>query len=249
MSRTSVFSRNSQRAPKRSATDSNLRILRKSVRKIIHGFRDDGVEGILEGIDELRFLTDWNTSNEKNGRYYEKRHLGDEPSRKNRYTKNRHYECTGPVSHRKKQKNVTTRDVQDLGDDLLQKCLQFERCYRCRTLQRQAEPLERLISSRPESTLTSKDLVINIYYHNYYYNQPSSSKESTELLRHCDISRGLAELPGEDLEQNPEDAILGHIHNLHERAPPTINETTKPSRSLVERVVRQKKHLGDIEMK
>ncbi|KAF2672900.1 hypothetical protein BT63DRAFT_139315 [Microthyrium microscopicum] len=251
MSRTSVFNRDNQYAPKRGVADSNLRILRRSVRKIIHGLRADRVEGILEGIDELRFLTDWSTPNEKNGRY-EKRHLDDEPSRKNRHTKNRHYECIGPVSHRKRQNNVSKRDVQDLGNGLLQEFLPFERCYHCRTSQRQAEPMERLVNTRLESTLTSKDLVINIHHHNYYYNQPSkpsSSNGSIERPRHSDIPRGITELPGEELKRNPEEAMLDHSHNLHERAPPTINETTKPSGSLVERVVRHKKHLGDIEAK
>jgi hypothetical protein len=251
MSRTSVFSRDNQNAPKRGVADSNLRILRRSVRKIIHGFRADRVEGILEGIDDLRFLTDWSTSKEKNGRY-EKQHLDDEPSRKNRHTKNRHDECIGPVSHRKRQRKVATRDVQDLGDGLLQESLPLERCYHCRTSQRQAEPMERLINSRPESTLTSKDLVINIHHHNYYYNQPSkpsSCNGSIERPRHIDIPRGITELPGEELTRNPEEAMLGHSHNLNERAPPTVNGTTKPSGSFVERVVRHKKHLGDIETK
>jgi hypothetical protein len=251
MSRTSVFDRDNTYAPKRSVADSNLRILRRSVRKIIHGLRADRVEGILEGIDELRFLTDWSTPNEKNGQYG-KRHLDDEPSRKNRHTKNRHYECIGPVSHRKRQNNVSKRDVQDLGNGLLQESLPFERCYHCRTSQRQAEPMERLINTRLESTLTSKDLVINIHHHNYYYNQPSkpsSSNESIERPRRSDIPRGITELPGEELKRNPEEAMLDHRHNLHERAPPTINETTKPSGSFVERVVRHKKHLGDIEAK
>jgi hypothetical protein len=244
MSRTSVFNRDNQHALKRGVTDSNLRILRRSVRKIIHGIRTDRVEGILEGINELRYLTDWKTSNEKNSRYYEKRHDDDEPSRENRCTKNRHYECIGgPASHRKKHKKVSTRDVEDLGNGLLQESLQFERCYRCRTLQIQDESLERLTDTRLESTLTPKDLVINIYHHNYYYHQPSkpsSSNESAERSRHSDIPKGLIELPGEDLERNPEDAMLGYSHNLCERAPPTINETTKPSSSLVERVVRHK---------
>jgi hypothetical protein len=247
MSRTTVFSRDNQYAPKRVVADSNLRILRRSVRKIFHGLRADRVEGILEGIDELRFLTNWSTSSEKNGRY-EKRHLDDEPSRKNRHTKNRHYECIEPVSHRKRQRNVSKRDVQDLGDGLLQKSLPCERCYHYRTSQRQAEPMERLINSRPESTLTSKDLVINIHHHNYYYNQPSkpSSSNGIERPRHSDIPRGITELPGEELKRNPEEAMLGHSHNHYERAPPTINETTKPSGSFVERVVRHKKHLGDM---
>jgi hypothetical protein len=49
--------------------DSNLRILRRLVRKIIYSFRADRVEGILKGIDDLRFLTDWSISKEKNSRY------------------------------------------------------------------------------------------------------------------------------------------------------------------------------------
>jgi hypothetical protein len=239
MGSTSAFNHGSQHAPKRSVTDSNLRVLRRSVRKIINGFRADQVEGILEGIDELRFLTDWNTSSEKNGR-------------KNTHTKNRRYECIGPVSHRKKQRSVTKRDVHNLGDDSLQKPLQFERCYRCRELLGQPEPLERVIDSRPESTLTSKDLVINIYYQNYYYNQlseASPSKERTEFSRHNDIPRGLTELPGEDLEPNSGGVMLGHSHNFREQAPPTIDKTTKPSERLVERLVRQKKHLGNAETK
>lgn len=239
MSSTSVSNHGSQHAPKRSATDSNLRVLRRSVRKIINGFRADRVEGIFEGIDELRLLTDWSPSSEKNGR-------------KNSHTKNRRSECIGPVSHRKKQKSVTRRAVHNLGDDLLQEPLRFERCYCCRELQRQPEPLEREIDSRPESTLTSKDPVINVYYQNYYYSQPSAaslSKERGELSGHNDIPRGLAELPGEDLERDPEHVMLGYSHNFREQAPPTIDKTTKPSGRLVERVVRQKKHLANAETK
>ena len=54
---------------------------------------------------------------------------------------------------------------------------------------------------------------------------------------------------GEELKRNPKEAILGYSYDLNERAPPTINKTTKPSGSFVERVVRHKKHLGDIETK
>ena len=102
MSSTSVFNHGSQHAPKRSATDSNLRVLRRSVRKIINGFRADRVEGIFEGIDELRLLTDWSPSSEKNGR-------------KNSHTKTRRSECIEPVSHQEKQKSVTRRAVHNLG--------------------------------------------------------------------------------------------------------------------------------------
>lgn len=80
--------------------------------------------------------------------------------------------------------------------------------------------MELLINTRPESTLTSKDLVINIHHHNYYfYNQPSkpsSSNGSTERPRHSDIPSGITELPGEELKRNPEEAMLGHSHHLHE---------------------------------
>jgi hypothetical protein len=266
MGRTSVLSHNSQHDPKRSATDSSLRILRRSVRKIIHGFRADRVEEIFDGIGELKLLTGWNISNEKNGRCYEKRHL-DEPSRKIRFGKNRHYECIRPVSLQKNQNNVTTRDAQDLGDDLLQECLQLERCYHCgkarssRTLQEQVDPLEQMICSRPscawlkaiiEHTVTYKDLVINIYHHNYYNNQLSkspSSKEIIELPGHSDIPTNLTELPGEDLQRNAESAMPHHNHGFLEGPPPAIYGTTKPSRSLVERVVQQNKNWGYLETK
>jgi hypothetical protein len=112
--------------------------------------------------------------------------------------------------------------------------------------------MERLINTRPESTPTSKDLVINIHHHNYYYNHPSELSSfygSTEHPRHSDIPRGITELPGEESIRNPEETMLGHSHNFHERTPPTVDKTTKPSGSFVERVVRYKKYLGDIETK
>jgi hypothetical protein len=101
------------------------------------------------------------------------------------------------------------------------------------------------------NSLTSKDLVINIYYYNCYNNQlskPPSSRETSELPGYSNIPTGLTELPGETL-QNPEGVIprLNHNLNFCQRAPPVINDITKPSRSLVERVVRQNKYWGNIE--
>jgi hypothetical protein len=103
-----------------------------------------------------------------------------------------------------------------------------------------------------ESALTSKDLVINTYHHDCYNNplpKSPSSKEIAELPAPSDFPTSLTELPGEDFQQNPEGVMPHHNHDYHERAPPTINVTTKLSRSLVERVVRQNKNWGYLETK
>jgi hypothetical protein len=266
MDRTSVRSR-SRHAPSHSTTDSNLRILLRSVRRITRGFQDDRVGEILEGVANLRLLAAWDKSNENSGPYSEKQHL-DGPSRKDRYGESHHYEFFEPISLQKNQKDVTKRDHQNPRNDLLQECLELERCYHCgkarsnRTLHRQVEPLEIMICSRPRcawlkatiaNTLTSKDLAINIYHYNCYNNQlskPPSSREIRELPGHSDVPTYLSELPGETL-RNPEGAmpLLNHDHDFCERAPPAINGITKPSRSLVERVVWQNKNWGNMEMK
>ena len=78
--------------------------------------------------------------------------------------------------------------------------------------------MERLINTRLESTLIFKDLVINIYYYNYYYNQPlkpSLFNRSIKRPRHSNILRGITELPGEELKWNPKEAILGYSYNLY----------------------------------
>jgi hypothetical protein len=93
----------------------------------------------FEGIGELKPLTGCKKSNEKNGRCYEKRHL-DELSLKNRHRKNRHHECNEPVPPQKNKKNVTTREVQDLKDDLLQECLHLEKNV---TIVIKLDPVER----------------------------------------------------------------------------------------------------------
>lgn len=268
MGRNSILSRKGQHAPNRSTTDNNQRILRRSVELIIHSIQADRIEEIFEGIGELKLLTGWNTSNNKNDRCYQKQHL-DTLSRKTGYGEDRYYKGIRPVTPQKNQKNVTTRDVQDLGDDLLQEYLQLGRCYNCgkarcsRTLEGYVEPsLERIIYSRSSytwmkaiivNTLTSKDLAINIYYHNCCYNgphlNPPSSKEITELPRHSDMLSNLTELLGEDFQRQFDGAMPRYYYEFRERAPPAINDNTKPSRSLVEKVVRQNKNWGSKETK